>query len=119
MTAIGNGAAFRKGREWAAWIGLVPREHSTSVVQGSRAVLQQRTAQSSGLQLWLTQLSGRVHQSVVVVALANKLARMAWAVLVKNERDCPRTRLIQLSDEPNIDKLGFRLGVPAKSAGEQ
>jgi transposase len=104
VAAIGNGAAFRKGRELAAWIGLVPREHSTGgkqnllgiskrgngylrrlFVQGSRAVLQQRTAQSSGLQLWLTQLSARAHQSVVVVALANKLARMAWAVLVKQE----------------------------------
>jgi transposase len=105
VAAIGNGAAFRKGRELAAWIGLVPREHSTGgkqkllgiskhgnsylrrlLVQGARAVLQQRTAQSSGLQLWLTQLSARAHQSVVVVALANKLARMAWAVLVKQER---------------------------------
>ena len=99
VAAVGNGAAFRKGRELAAWIGLVPREHSTGgkqkllsigrggngylrrlLVQGARAVLQQRTSQASGLQVWLTQLMARTHQSVVIVALANKLARMAWAV---------------------------------------
>ena len=75
VAAVGNGAAFRKGREMAAWIGLVPREHSTGgkqtllgiskhgngylrrlFVQGARAVLQQRTSQAPGLQSWLTQL---------------------------------------------------------------
>ncbi|MBV9155423.1 MAG: IS110 family transposase [Acidobacteriaceae bacterium] len=105
VAAVGNGAAFRKGRELAAWIGLVPREHSTGgkqkllgigrggngylrrlLVQGARAVLQQRTSQAPGRQTWLTQLMARTHQSVVVVALANKLARMAWAVLSKEVR---------------------------------
>jgi transposase len=105
VAAVGNGAAFQKGRELAAWIGLVPREHSTGgkqkllgigrggngylrrlLVQGARAVLQQRSSQAPGLQVWLTQLSARTHQSVVVVALANKLARMAWAVLSKQVR---------------------------------
>ena len=107
VAAIGNGAAFRKGRELAAWIGLVPREHSTGgkqnllgiskrgngylrrlFVPGARAVLQQHKSQPSGLQSWLTQLSARTHQNIVAVALANKLARMAWAVLVKQERYC-------------------------------
>ena len=68
IAAIGNGAAFRKGREFAAWLGVVPREHSTGgkqkllsigkrgnsylrrlFTQGARAVLQQKTKQSSGL----------------------------------------------------------------------
>ena len=72
IAAIGNGAAFHKGREFAAWMGVVPREHSTGgkqkllgiskrgnsylrrlFVQGARAVLQQRTKQSSGLNAWL------------------------------------------------------------------
>ena len=47
--------------------------------------MQHRTKQSSGLSAWLAQLTARTHQNVAIVALANKLARMAWAVLVKNE----------------------------------
>ena len=54
-------------------------------MQGARAVLQQRTKQSSGLSAWLAQLTSRTHRNVAGVALANKLARMAWAVLAKNE----------------------------------
>jgi transposase len=108
IAAIGNGGAFHKGREFAAWMGLVPREHSTGgkqkllgiskrgnsylrrlFVQGARAVMQQRTKQSSGLSAWLAQLTSRSHRNVAGVALANKLARMAWAVLAKNEQYRP------------------------------
>jgi transposase len=104
LAAIGNGAAFRKGREFAAWVGLVPREHSTGgkqkllgiskrgnsylrklFVQGARAVLQFKEKQSSGLRAWLANVSSRTHYNVVGVALANKLARIAWAVLAKDE----------------------------------
>jgi transposase len=104
IATIGNGAAFRKGRDFAAWLGVVPEEHSTGgkqtlwkipqrgnqylrrlFVQGARAVMQHRTKQSSGLSAWLAQLTARTHQNVAIVALANKLARMAWAVLAKNE----------------------------------
>jgi transposase len=104
IAAIGNGAAFRKGREFAAWMGVVPREHSTGgkqkllgiskrgnsylrrlFIQGARAVLQQRTKQTSGLSTWLEQLAARTHPNVAAVALANKLARIAWAVLAKEE----------------------------------
>jgi transposase len=104
IAAIGNGAAFRKGREFAAWMGLVPREHSTGgkqkllgiskhgnsylrrlFIQGARAVLQQRTKQAPGISAWLAQLAIRAHPNVVAVALANKLARIAWAVLAKEE----------------------------------
>jgi transposase len=96
---------FHKGREFAAWMGVVPREHSTGgqqkllgiskrgnsylrrlFVQGARAVLQQRTKQSSGLSPWLAQLTSRTHRNVAAVALANKLARITWAVLAKNEQ---------------------------------
>jgi transposase len=104
IAAIGNGAAFRKGREFAAWVGLVPREHSTGgrqkllsiskrgnaylrklFVQCARAVLQQRSKQSAGLSAWLGQLTVRAHRNVVCVALANKLARIAWAVLATGQ----------------------------------
>jgi len=57
-----------------------------TLLQGARSVLQQRHKQAPGLSSWLAQLLGRTHQNVVVVALANKLVRMAWAVLCKNER---------------------------------
>jgi transposase len=104
VAAIGNGGAFRNGRGFSAWIGIVPREYSTGgkqkllgiskrgnpylrrlFIQGARAVLQQRTKQSSGLRAWLEQLAARTHPNVAAVALANKLARMAWAVLTKAE----------------------------------
>ena len=58
-------------------------------VQGARAVLQQRTKQSSGLSAWLAQLTSRTHRNVAAVALANKLARIAWVVLAKNEHYRP------------------------------
>jgi transposase len=109
IAAIGNGAAFRKGREFAAWMGVVPREHSTGgkqkllgiskhgnsylrrlFIQGARAVLQQRTKQAPGMSAWLAQLTGRAHHNVVAVALANKLARIAWAVLAKEEQYRPQ-----------------------------
>jgi transposase len=104
IAAIGNGGAFRKGREFAAWMGVVPREHSTGgkqkllgiskrgnsylrklFVQCARAVLQQKTKQSPGLKAWLEKLTARAHHNVAGVALANKLARMAWAVLATGE----------------------------------
>jgi transposase len=104
IATIGNGAAFRKGRDFAAWLGVVPEEHSTGgkqtlwkiplrgnqylrklFVQGARAVMQHRTKQSSGLSAWLELLTARMHHNIAIVALANKLVRMAWAVLAKNE----------------------------------
>jgi transposase len=104
IAAIGNGAAFQKGRDFAAWVGLVPREHSTGgkqkllgigkrgnvylrklFIQGARAVLQFKEKQSAGLRNWLAQLTARTHYNVAAVALANKLARIAWAVLATGE----------------------------------
>jgi len=104
VAAIGNGSAFRKGRDLAAWVGMVPREYSTGgkqkllgiskhgnsylrrlFVQGARTVMQHRIKQAPGLRCWLDQLLARAHQNVAIVALANKLLRTAWAVLCKNE----------------------------------
>lgn len=104
IAAIGNGAAFRKGREFAAWIGVVPREYSTGgkqkllgiskrgnpylrrlFVQGARSVMMHRTKQSSGLSQWLEKLSLHKHHNIALIALANKLARMAWAVLTTGQ----------------------------------
>ncbi len=104
IAAIGNGSAFGKGRDLSTWMGIVPGEFTTGgkqkllgiskrgnkylrrlFVQGARSVLQQRDKQAPGLSLWLAQLLACKHQNVVVVALANKLVRIAWAVLCKNE----------------------------------
>jgi transposase len=104
VCAVGNASGFRRGRDLAAWVGLVPREYSTGgkqrllgiskqgnkylrrlFVQGARAVVQNRTKQAAGLRSWLDQLLARCHQNVVIVALANKLLRTAWAVLCKNQ----------------------------------
>lgn len=117
IAAIGNGAAFRKGREFAAWVGIVPREDSTGgkqrllgisrrgnsylrrlFVQGARAVMMRRTKQTAGLSLWLEKLAVRKHHNVAIVALANKLARIAWAVLAKNELYQPR----MLAEVPGV-----------------
>jgi len=54
-------------------------------IQGARADLQQRTKQTSGLSAWLDQLAARTHPNAAAVALANKLARIAWAVLAREE----------------------------------
>jgi transposase len=104
IAAIGNGAAFKKGRGFAAWLGVVPGEHSTGgkqkltgtsrrgnkylrklFVQGAHSVLLQRTKQISALSMWLANLASRKRPQVATVALANKMARMVWAVLYKGE----------------------------------
>jgi transposase len=93
--------AFRSGRDFAAWIGLVPRQDSTGgkqklgpiskqgdrylrriLVVGAHSVLR-RAKQSPQKYPWLTQLLARRPFKVVAVALANKMARIAWALLAK------------------------------------
>jgi transposase len=100
VAAIGNGAAFRKGREFAAWLGLVPRQHSTGgkaqllgiskrgnvylrrmFIHGARAVLLCVKHDTGRLGQWMRQLELRAPRNKVIVAVANKLARIAWAVL--------------------------------------
>jgi transposase len=116
IAAIGNGAAFKKGRGFAAWLGVVPGEHSTGgkqqltgtsrrgnkylrklFVLGAHTVLLQRTKQSSGLSMWLAGLSARKRKQVATVALANKMARMVWAILSKGEAYRP-----PLSPQTNV-----------------
>jgi transposase len=91
--------AFRSGRDFAAWIGLVPRQDSTGgkqklgpiskqgdrylrriLVVGAHSVLR-RAKQSPQKYPWLTQLLARRPFKVVAIALANKMARIAWALL--------------------------------------
>ena len=100
VAAIGNGAAFHKGREFAAWLGLIPRQHSTGgkarllgiskrgniylrrmFIHGARAMLLRVKYDTGRLGEWARQLELRVPRNKAVVAVANKLARIAWAVL--------------------------------------
>lgn len=100
VAAIGNGAAFRRGRDFAAWIGVVPRQYSTGgkqklfgmskrgnvylrrmLIHGARAVLFRVKYDSGGFGQWVHRLAQRAPRNKVVVAIANKLARIAWAVL--------------------------------------
>ena len=100
VAAIGTGEAFRKGRDFASWLGLVPRQHSTGgkprllgiskrgnshlrrlFVLGAHSVARHVARERHGFGAWLTRLQARTHPNVATVALANKLARIAWAVL--------------------------------------
>lgn len=100
LAAVGDGSAFAKGRDLAAWLGLTPRQHSTGgktkmlgiskrgnrylrkqLIHGARAVMPHLAAKRTRMGAWLQQLLARCHPNVVVVALAAKLARIAWAVL--------------------------------------
>jgi len=98
--ALGDGKAFSKGRDFAASLGLTPRQHSTGgkdrllgiskrgdsylrklLVHGARAVIRHAKDRDDGLSQWLKALSARKHANTVAVALANKTARVAWAVV--------------------------------------
>ena len=100
VAAIGNGAAFHKGREFAAWLGIVPRQYSTGgktnllsiskrgnvylrkiLIHGARAAVLRIKRDRAPIGVWLDRLDARAHKNVVVVAMANKIARTAWAVL--------------------------------------
>jgi len=80
-------AQFASGRHFAAWIGLVPRQHSTGglLVAGAQAVLRWTRARSANRTPWLAGMLGRRPWNVVATALANKTARIAWAVMARRE----------------------------------
>lgn len=104
VAEIGDWKAFRSGRNLAAWIGLVPKQHSTGgrerlgsitkqgnrylrwlLVAGAMAVI--RYARQHGTKRpWLTRIMGRRPTKVAAVALANKIARMAWAIMAGGGR---------------------------------
>lgn len=103
VAAIGSGDAFTKGRDFAAWLGLVPRQMSTGdrtilgkiskrgnrylrvlFVQAAWVVLiKHKSWERHGLKIWLEAAKKRLHHNVLAIALANKLARIAWSVLAR------------------------------------
>lgn len=103
VAAIGDGRTFSRGRDLSAWLGLVPRQATTGgkpkllgitkrgskylrklIIQGARAALPSLARTATPLGAWLRGLLARAHGNTVVVALASKLARIAWALL-RNE----------------------------------
>src|ERR1700761_6512692 len=113
VAAIGNGAAFAKGRDFAAWLGLVPKQMSTGdrtilgriskrgnrylrtlLMQGARVILLRPANWSKhSFGLWLTAAAQRLHHNVLATALANKLARTTWTVLAQGRNYDPRVEL--------------------------
>lgn len=102
LAAIGDGRQFRRARDLAAWLGLVPREHSTGgkttllgiskrgnryvrrmLIHGARSCVTHLDRTRDRLGCWLDALQTRMHVNKVTVALAAKIARVAWAIITK------------------------------------
>jgi transposase len=102
VAAAGDGHQFRKARDMAAWVGLVPREYSTGgkttllgiskrgnhylrrlLVHGARSCLLHLDRSRHRLGAWLDGLQSRMHVNKVTVALAAKIARIAWVILTR------------------------------------
>jgi transposase len=100
VATVGDGAQYKKGRQMAAALGLTPRQFSsgdkhrlygiskrgdvylrTQMIHGARAVVSQAKHRDDPLSRWVTDIAKRRHPNVAAVALANKTARMAWAML--------------------------------------
>ena len=105
VASVADPKAFRSGRNFSAWIGLVPKQHSSGgkdklgsiTKQGDRylrslftagalAVIRYAKIHGSQHRPWLTALLARRPTKVAAIALANKIARMAWAMMAKGER---------------------------------
>jgi transposase len=100
VAAVGNAETFARGRNLAAWLGLVPRQATTGgkprllgiakrgskylrkmLIQGARSALPTLSRSNTRLGRWLRSLLARTHSNTVVVALAAKMARIVWALL--------------------------------------
>jgi transposase len=101
VASVGDAKSFENGRQLAAWLGLVPKQYSsggkdtllgiskrgdvylrTLLIHGARAVLRYRSADPAGG--WLERLAARRNPNIAAVALANKNARVVWALLTSN-----------------------------------
>jgi transposase len=106
---LGDAHQFANARQFAASIGLVPRQYSTGckptllgiskrgdknlrrlLVQGARVIMQRVTTRTDALGEWTRNMMCRRHSNVVACALANKMARIAWAILAKGTHYQPR-----------------------------
>jgi len=104
VATVGNAREFKNGRQFAAWIGLTPSQYSTGgrarlghiskrgdaylrnlLVQGARSVLNSASMHQDRMSRWILELQPRRGYYRTLVAIANKNARIAWALLAKNE----------------------------------
>ena len=109
VAAVGNASEFRSGRDLAAWLGLVPRQHSTGGVprllgiskrgntyvrwllcHGGRSVREHLKRDQHPWGPWITALEARMHPNKATVAVAAKLARVCWTILRKGQTYQPR-----------------------------
>jgi transposase len=107
LAAIGDVHAFKNGRELAAWLGLVPRQHSTGgkptllgiskrgdiylrqlIIHGARSILLTVDRKTDRTSRWAATLKGRRHTNIATVAMANKMVRIAFALLKNGETYC-------------------------------
>jgi transposase len=105
VASVGDPKSFRSGRNFSAWIGLVPKQHSSGgrerlgsiskqgdrylrslFVAGALAVIRYAKLHGSNHRPWVTALLARRPTKVAAIALANKLARMAWALMARGEQ---------------------------------
>jgi transposase len=117
VAAVGQATTFKNGRQMAAWLGLVPRQHSsggkptllgiskggqtylrTLLIHGARAVIQRVARKTDVRSQWLQGLKARRGTNRACVAYANKMARIAWVLLAKGEHYrravCTRTQAL-------------------------
>lgn len=104
VASVGDGRQFGNGRDMSAWLGLTPREHSsggkqrlggiskrgdtylrTLLIHGARSVLNAAANKTDSRSCWVRGLAARRNKNIATVALANKNARIAWAILAKGE----------------------------------
>src|SRR6516165_12628466 len=105
VASVADPKAFRSGRNFSAWIGLVPKQHSSGgkdrlgsiskqgdrdlrslFVAGALAGIRYAKIHGTKHRHWLTALLSRRHTKVAAIAIANKLAGMAWAMMATGER---------------------------------
>ncbi len=103
IASIGDAKCFKNGRQLAAWLGLVPRQHSsggktllqgiskrgdsylrTLLIHGARSVVRVASGKKTPLHCWAKNLVDRRNKNIAAVALANKNARLVWALLAHN-----------------------------------
>lgn len=105
ISAVGDAKMFKRGRDCSAWLGLVPRQYSTggktilgsiskrgdrylrtNLIHGARSVISKADNKTDARSRWIQQLKGRVGMNKACVALANKNARILWAIMASGDR---------------------------------
>lgn len=111
--SIGDAKCFKNGRQLAAWLGLVPRQHSsggktllqgiskrgdaylrTLLIHGARSVVRVAAGKITPIHCWAESLVERRNKNIAAVALANKNARIVWAVLTQDREYQPDFLLV-------------------------